>query len=119
GLLPYSPVLFLAVIGFPILLAELRRIEADEPQAHERIDPPPLRPTARRELWAALAIIAYYLIFVSSYTWWQGGSSFGSRHLLQMMPFLALPLGFIADLRPKLTFSLLILSLSVMTVVTA
>jgi hypothetical protein len=96
GLLPYSPVLVLAIAGFAISFR-----------------------TARRELWAALAVVAYYLLFVSSYAWWQGGSSFGSRHLLPMLPFFALPLARAADLRPKLTLAAFAVSLAAMTIVTS
>jgi hypothetical protein len=94
GLLPYSPILILAAMGFAA-------------------------PTHRPERLTAAAIVVYYLLFVSSYQWWQGGSSFGSRHLAPMLPFLCLPLGWIADARPRITAGVFALSLFFMAVVTA
>ena len=59
------------------------------------------------------------MLFVSSYEWWQGGSSFGSRHLVPMLPFLALPVGWVADWRPKLSVAALVVSIATMTIVTS
>jgi hypothetical protein len=92
GLIPYSPVLIPAMLGFWLM-----------PQ--------------RRERGACIAIIIYYLLFVSSYAWWQGGSSFGSRHLAPMLPFWILPLGFAAQIRPRLTGVLLAVSIAFMSIV--
>jgi len=107
GLFPYSPVLLLAVAGF---VFGLRKPSGDEARTHV---------SARREIFAAIGVVVYYLLFVSSYAWWHGGSSFGSRHLLPMLPFLALPLGWAADLRPRLTAAAFAVSLAMMTIVTA
>lgn len=107
GLLPYSPVLLLALAGFALGLAGGSQARGGQ------------RREARRELVTALAVVVYYLLFVSSYAWWQGGASFGSRHLLPMLPFLVLPLAWAADLRPKLTVAAFVASLAMMTVVTA
>jgi hypothetical protein len=115
GLLPYSPVLFLAAFGFPVALIMLRQIR----DGHGDRDALPLDPASNRELWAALGVVGYYLLFVSAYTWWQGGSSFGSRHLIPMLPFFVLPLGVVADLRPKLSLAFLVVSMTMMTVVTS
>jgi hypothetical protein len=112
GLLPYSPVLLLSLVGFGIGFHSTSPRNDEEP----RISIPK---AARRELWAALGIVTYYLLFVSSYAWWQGGSSFGSRHLIPMLPFAALPLGWVADVRPRLTFGACVVSIAIMTVVTS
>jgi hypothetical protein len=109
GLLPYSPVLLLACAGFAL---GFRIFGAED---DDRVQPK----NARRELATALGVVAYYLLFVSSYTWWQGGASFGSRHLLPMLPFLVLPLAWAADARPKLTFALFSVSAAVMLIVTS
>jgi hypothetical protein len=94
GLLPYSPILLLAGAGF------FRRVHSRE-----------------RALAASVAIT--YLLFVSSYEWWEGGSSFGSRHLGPMLPFLCLPLTWMMDARPKLGAALAVASIGFMTVVTS
>lgn len=109
GLFPYSPLLFLALAGFAFGLGLLSTAPPEERRPHPQ----------RRELWAALAVVVYFVLFVSSYTWWHGGASFGARHLLPMLPFLCLPLGLVADLRPRLALGLGIVSVIVMTMVTA
>jgi hypothetical protein len=46
--------------------------------------------------WITLAIIAialYYLLLNASYAVWDGGWSYGPRHLSPALPFLCLPLG--------------------------
>jgi hypothetical protein len=110
GLLPYSPVLLLAGAGFLLGFGWLGN---QETRPHGLVEPP------RRELYTALAVVIYYLMFVSSYAWWHGGSSFGSRHLLPMLPFLVLPLAWAADARPKLTLTLFVLSFAFMLIVTS
>jgi hypothetical protein len=94
GLLPYSPVLVLAVAGF-------------------------FRNPHRRERLAAVSVVVYYFLFVASYEWWEGGSSFGSRHIAPMLPFLCFPLGWTLDRWPRLGATLAVVSIGVMTVVTA
>jgi hypothetical protein len=94
GLLPFSPVVILAAVAF-----------AKRGYRPERV--------------AAAAVVAYYFLFVSSYEWWQGGSSFGSRHLGPMLPFLFFPLARVADARPKLTALGTLVSIGFMLVVTA
>src|SRR6202034_3235494 len=46
--------------------------------------------------WITLALTAialYYLLLNSSYAVWDGGWSYGPRHLSPALPFLCLPLG--------------------------
>jgi hypothetical protein len=122
GLLPYSPVMLLATVGIFSAFAVLRRHRkrARAGDASIEIDPVPMiEPERIRELWLAAGVGIYYVLFVSSYTWWQGGSSFGSRHLVPMLPFLALPLGWVADWRPKLSLAALAISVATMTIVTS
>lgn len=106
GLLPYSPLLFLSLPGFLHVLGAMG-VTTDVERSR------------RRAGWLCLAVIAYYLLFVSSYTWWQGGSSFGSRHIIPMLPFFVAPLATVASHRQKLALALLVPSVAVMTVVTA
>jgi hypothetical protein len=96
GLLPFSPVLILALGGFVLA-----------PREH------------RRALYPAGALVLYFVLFVSSYAWWQGGSTFGPRHLIPMLPFLALPLGIVADRHPRLVGATMVVSILAMTMVTA
>ena len=121
GLLPYSPVLLLSTVGFFAAFGVLRRERGARGQADKsRLDEvPQVLPERARELWLAVAICGYYVLFVSSYEWWQGGSSFGSRHLVPMLPFLALPLGWVADWRPRVSIAALVVSIAAMTLVTS
>ncbi|HVU02363.1 MAG TPA: hypothetical protein VHE30_11455 [Polyangiaceae bacterium] len=105
GLLPYSPVLILGAVGF---LEPVLGSTSDE-AARERRGP----------LLLALGVVLYVVLFVASYEWWQGGASFGSRHIASMLPFLALPVAFVADRRPRLAVALLAVSAFAMLVVTS
>jgi hypothetical protein len=72
GLLLLAPVIGAAPFGLRLLWK----------QAHAR--------------WITLAIIAialYYLLLNASYAVWDGGWSYGPRHLSPALPFLCLPLG--------------------------
>jgi hypothetical protein len=110
GLLPYSPILLLAVPGYLIALSEKVQTDgAPEPVLRER----------RRAAKVAIGVTCYFLLFVSSYAWWQGGSSFGSRHLAPMLPFFALPVALVASRRPGLSTALLMPSVAVMMIVTS
>ena len=110
GLLPYSPILLLSVPGFLSALSRTVKTDgAPEPVLSER----------RAAAKVALGVTCYFLLFVSSYTWWQGGSSFGSRHLAPMLPFFALPVALVASRRPALSTALLVPSLAVMLIVTS
>jgi hypothetical protein len=110
GLLPYSPILLLAIPGF--LVAWSRDVTTDG--AAEQV-----LAERRRAARVAGGVCAYFLLFVSSYTWWQGGSSFGSRHLIPMLPFFAMPIALVASRRPALGVTFLVPSLAVMLVVTS
>jgi hypothetical protein len=49
----------------------------------------------RRDAAIVIAIFAVFLFMVASFNGWEGGSSFGPRHLLPAIPFLVLPLAFV------------------------
>jgi hypothetical protein len=82
GLLPLAPVLALAPIGW----LQLRS-----------------RPAAL----AAAAIVVYYLLFNAAYFYWDGGFSYGPRHVGAALPFLALGLAPLWSGRLKLLLTLL------------
>lgn len=107
GLLLYSPIVLLAIPGFAEgLLAR----EGEATAEHER---------RHGAVLVALGVVVYFLLFVSSYEWWQGGASFGSRHLVPMLPFLALPMAVGASRWPRFSLALLLPSMFVMIVVTS
>ncbi|MBM4363789.1 MAG: hypothetical protein FJ104_14000 [Deltaproteobacteria bacterium] len=103
GLLVYSPVLLLALPGYGALLD----------------DGPGDRALRRRALVLLAGVPAYFLLFVSSYEWWQGGAAFGSRHLVPMLPFVAVPVALAASRRPGLGATLAAVSAATMLVVTS
>ncbi|HYC90949.1 MAG TPA: hypothetical protein VEO54_17150 [Thermoanaerobaculia bacterium] len=49
----------------------------------------------RRDAAVVLTIFAIFLLMVASFNGWEGGSSFGPRHILPAIPFLVLPLAFV------------------------
>jgi hypothetical protein len=110
GLLPYSPILLLAFPGF---------FSAVSREAPTDGAPPDVVEVRRQAAKVALGVSVYFLVFVSSYTWWQGGSSFGSRHLAPALPFFALPIALVAGRRPLLASALLAPSIAIMLVVTS
>lgn len=73
GLLPLAPACALAPVGFARLY---RR-----------------HPHSRSATMAAAAIAAYYVLLNASYEYWEGGWSYGPRHLSPAIPFLAIGLG--------------------------
>ncbi len=109
GLLPYSPILFLSIPGYLGVL--IPGDGASEVGA--------ATDSGRKATAVALGVVVYFLLFVSSYAWWQGGSSFGSRHLAPMLPFLVLPITLVASRRPMLAATLAAVSVVVMTIVTS
>jgi hypothetical protein len=49
----------------------------------------------RRDVAVILSIFAIFLLLVASFNGWEGGSSFGPRHILPAIPLLVLPLTFV------------------------
>jgi hypothetical protein len=72
GLLPLAPVLAAAPFGLRLLWKQAN---------------------ARASTLAVTAIALYYVLLNASYASWDGGWSYGPRHLSPALPFLALPLG--------------------------
>lgn len=98
GMLPYSPILVLGIPGYFRLRSSGEHVRA---------------------LRVLGLVVVYFLLFVSSYEWWQGGAAFGSRHLAPMLPFVAVPVAVVADHRPRLSMALATVSAIVMLVVTS
>jgi hypothetical protein len=71
GLLPLAPVLAAAPIGFVLVWR---------------------RPEARLPTIAAATVVGYYALFNASYFYWNGGNSYGPRHLGAALPFMCLGL---------------------------
>ena len=69
GLFFVSPVLLLAVVG----LFRMRR----------------------RDAAIVISVFAIFLLLVASFNGWEGGGSFGPRHILPAIPLLVLPLAFV------------------------
>jgi hypothetical protein len=119
GLLPYSPVLFLAIPGFlGAFLSPIDEAGATDDDPNSRTSTA-LDDHSRHAIVLAGGVVAYFLLFISSYEWWQGGSSFGSRHLAPMLPFLMLPVALAATRRPGVALALVLPAIAVMTIVTA
>jgi hypothetical protein len=80
GLLPLAPIVALAPLGWWIWL----RGRGD-----------------RAAVLVAIAIPLYYLWFNSSYFYWEGGWSYGPRHMAPALPFLALAVAALWTAMPK------------------
>jgi len=89
GLLFYSPVLFLSLVGI-IFMFKKYRVETT---------------------FIILALILFLCVISMRRTWW-GGYDFGNRYLLPIVPFLMLPLAFVFDkINKKIIIFLLLISI--------
>jgi len=70
GLFFWSPILLFGIVGFDALFRASRRL-----------------------FWLSILVPIIYLLFVSSYRYWDGGWAIGPRHLTAAIPFLAIPAG--------------------------
>lgn len=76
----------------------------------------------RREMWCLVALVAAYLVFATSYYAWDGGGSTGSRHLVPVMAFFVIAIGFFAQSSRRagvITIALLVPSVLIMFLCTA
>jgi hypothetical protein len=71
GLLPLAPLMALTPFG----LAAIARIGR-----------------RRRAVWVATGIAVFYFLLNASYFYWEGGWAYGPRHVVPVLPFLALGL---------------------------
>jgi len=55
-------------------------------------------------------ITLMFLLYISSLTFWFGGSSYGVRHLLPVVPFLMIPLAYIFEKYKRILFFLILIS---------
>ncbi|HWW88717.1 MAG TPA: hypothetical protein VNZ26_34220 [Vicinamibacterales bacterium] len=83
GLFPLAPALAVAPIGLLVL-------------AWSRINR-----TYRLALSLAAVIAVYYILWNASYTYWEGGWSYGPRHLSPAIPFLCLGLAGLWSRAPR------------------
>jgi hypothetical protein len=88
GLLPLAPAFALAPVGLAILFVQNRRAHA--------------------ATLAAIAIATYYILLNASYTYWEGGWSYGPRHLMPGLPFLAIGLAVLWTVTRTAVHSLLV-----------
>jgi hypothetical protein len=97
-----SPVLWLAVPGLYLLFRQ-----------------PRFRVEAAMISFMVLAYLAFNACYGESIIFWGGGTSVGPRHLVPMLPFLALPLCFAARRAPWIFLPLLAISAFYMLIATA
>lgn len=83
GIFFVSPFLLLAVPGFLVLY----RMSRDDTRLTQRTGLSP-----KKLFWLSLCAIAAYLLFNSSYGAWSGGSGYGPRFLVPVIPFFFIPL---------------------------
>jgi len=79
GLLPLAPALIFAPLGFVLMF----------------------RTPARRAALVAATIAGYYVLLNASYTYWEGGWSYGPRHLSPAIPFLCIGLAMLWTVMPR------------------
>ena len=91
GLFFLAPVLALAPLGFALLV---------------------ISPASRLEGIVAMAIAAYYVLVNASYYYWDGGWSFGPRHMAPALPMMSLALALLwSRAKPALRVLLVLLAL--------
>ena len=98
GLLVTAPVLALGAFGVILMIRS---------------------PATRPEGVLAAAIVAIYLLQVSAFNGWHGGSAIGPRYLMPLVPFLGLGLVPAFQRLPRLTAALATVSVTIMLGVTA
>jgi hypothetical protein len=91
GLLPLAPTLALAPIAFAVMAFVPLPTDAG-------------RDLIRRRVAAgfAAAIAVYFLLLNASYSYWEGGWSYGPRHAAPGIPFMCLSLAFLWTAVPRL-----------------
>jgi hypothetical protein len=92
GLFFVSPFLLLAIPGF----YSLARSTAEGDDLEQKVG------LGRRRLfWVCLLICLGYILFNSSYKAWSGGSGYGPRFLVPVIPFLVVPIGALMATRQR------------------
>lgn len=98
GLFAGTPVLVLGVIGLVMMLRQ---------------------PRVRAEGLLFTAMIAYVLVFNVTFKAWHGGWACGPRYLIPALPFLALPIAFIAPRAAWVRHGILAISIAAMALATS
>jgi hypothetical protein len=86
GLLPLAPVLIFAPLGLVTMI---------------RLNPDTSIGVTGRAAMVAASIALYYVLLNASYTYWEGGWSYGPRHLSPAIPFLCLGLAMLWTIAPS------------------
>ena len=90
GLLPLAPALAVAPIGLALMTwMRLRTDVSDD-----------IRARRRRAAIVASGIAVYFILLNASYTYWEGGWSYGPRHASPAIPFLCFGLGMLWTVSP-------------------
>jgi hypothetical protein len=92
GLLPIAPTLALAPIGLAMMFWV--RLKPDTPEK--------MVVRRRRAAIVAGTIAVYFILLNASYTYWEGGWSYGPRHASPAIPFLCIGLAFLWTVVPAL-----------------
>lgn len=99
GLFFVSPVLVMALVGAAIMIG--RRV-------------------MRRELAMIGAIAVIFVVLMTSFSGWEGGASFGPRHILQLIPLLAIPIAYLRGrILIGITIALMVVSVAIQIIATA
>ena len=105
GLLPLAPTLALAPIGLLALILG-RKPPFDRaqggPDVLEGLDTTRSVARSRRAAIVASIIAAYYILLNAGYSYWEGGWSYGPRHLSPAIPFLCVGLATLWTSAPRL-----------------
>jgi hypothetical protein len=99
GLFFVSPVLVMALVGAVMMIR--RRV-------------------MRRELAMIGAIAAIFVVLMTSFSGWEGGASFGPRHILQVIPLLAIPVAYLRGrVLTGIATALLVVSVAIQFIATS
>ena len=99
GLFFSSPVLLMALAGAVMMIR---------------------RGVMRRELAMIAAIFVLFVVLMTSFSGWEAGASFGPRHILQVIPLLAIPIAYLRGrMLTGITIALLVVSVDMQFVATA
>jgi len=96
GLLPIAPTLVLAPFGLALMMTgRLKPRFVQARGAADLVEAPDASTVTgyrRRAAIVATAIAAYYILLNASYSYWEGGWSYGPRHASPAIPFLCIGL---------------------------
>ena len=113
GIFITSPVLILTIPGFYYFFQEVNRVGKSfrSPDFSAGIN-------LKDEFYVCLLSTVGFLVFNASYTFWWGGLGVGPRHLVNVLPFVILPIAFYVEKNKKVLIFLGVLSIIFMSIVT-